>query len=157
MDALRGASVLDLFCGSGALGIEALSRGADHVTFVDASNASLRATSANLATCGLDDRATVVRSDALRFLEQSAARDGAGSFDLALLDPPYAFGDWPTLLGLIDARVVVIESDRSIDLPVTTRAGELVLSRERRYGGTFVTTAIADSRVSHDGTSEGRK
>jgi 16S rRNA (guanine966-N2)-methyltransferase len=124
-----GARVLDLFAGSGALGIEALSRGAEHVTFVDTSPRALEAVRANLAGCGLEDRATVVRADALAF---PAASDG--TCDLALLDPPYSFDRWPELLAIVRSDVVVIESDRAVGT-----GPRFEVQRERRYGGTVVT------------------
>src|SRR4051812_34670940 len=87
LDAIDGAVVVDLFAGSGALGIEALSRGAEHVTFVDNDPKAIAVVRDNLAVTGLSDRATVVRGDALRQLPM------VGAVDLALLDPPYAFED----------------------------------------------------------------
>ena len=79
MGVLLDARVVDLFAGTGALGIEALSRGAAHVTFVDNGSAALDAINTNLETIGFTDRATVVRSDASRF--------GGGPFDIAFIDP----------------------------------------------------------------------
>ncbi|MHB1138536.1 MAG: 16S rRNA (guanine(966)-N(2))-methyltransferase RsmD [Microthrixaceae bacterium] len=134
LDVLHDAAVLDLFAGSGALGVEALSRGADHVEFVDSSAASLRAVRTNLATCGLLDSATVVRADALVHLRRLVAH--GRSFDVALLDPPYVFDDWGELLATVPAEVLVVESDRAVDVePHAT------VLRERRYGGTVVTIA----------------
>jgi 16S rRNA (guanine966-N2)-methyltransferase len=82
-----GARVLDLFAGTGALGIEALSRGAEHVAFVDRSHRSAAAVHANLATTGMAERAAVVVADAGTFL--SGVDRSLGPFDLVLLDPPY--------------------------------------------------------------------
>jgi len=143
MDALHDALVLDLFAGSGALGIEALSRGAAHVTFVDSSRASLDAVRTNLATCGVEDRATVVRGEALAWL-----RSQGGEFDLALLDPPYSYDEWPALLGALRASVLVIESDRDID-PGDGR--EVV--RHRRYGSTVVSIVGPMDRDEHGRSS----
>jgi 16S rRNA (guanine966-N2)-methyltransferase len=85
-----GLRVLDLFAGTGALGIEALSRGAAHVTFVDSARAAINAMRRNLAALGFADRARVLKSDVLRALETLA---GEGEcFDLVLLDPPYRKG-----------------------------------------------------------------
>ena len=136
MDVIRDALVLDLFGGSGALGIEALSRGAAYATFVDSARRSVEAIRANLATFGLEDRSSVVPMDAMSFL----AVQGAG-FDLALVDPPYAYDRWDELMGLLIAPVVVIESDRPID-PGPGR----VVQRQRRYGGTVVTIAVEPDR-----------
>jgi 16S rRNA (guanine966-N2)-methyltransferase len=79
--------VLDLFAGTGACGIEALSRGASHATFVDRSAGAIKTVAANLDRTGLAERASIIRADALRFLSRSRCR-----FDLCLLDPPYAAG-----------------------------------------------------------------
>ncbi len=130
---LDGALVLDLFAGSGAMGIEALSRGADRAVFVDDDARALVMLRANLAGLGLDARAEVVRADAETWLSR---RRGAGlaRFDLALCDPPYRFDAWPRLLEVLEAEVVVLESDR----PLEPGARWEVL-RSRRYGGTLVT------------------
>jgi 16S rRNA (guanine966-N2)-methyltransferase len=132
LGAVEGATVLDLFAGSGALGIEALSRGASHATFVDSDARALAVIRANLDTTGLSDRATVVNGDAVRRLET------AGSVDLALLDPPYAFADeqWSGLLRALDARFAVIESDREVPIPPPWQ-----VLRSKRYGGTVVLIA----------------
>ena len=139
LGAVDGARVLDLFAGSGALGIEALSRGAAHATFVDSSPSSLEAVRTNLAACGLEDRGTVVRSDALGWL-----RTQVEPVDLALLDPPYAFDSWTELLGALRAELAVIESDRDVD----PGEGRRVL-RQRRYGSTVVTIVGPMDRDEH--------
>lgn len=138
LDAVVGARVLDLFAGSGALGIEALSRGAEHVTFVDRSAAALDAVQANLRSCGLGSSAEVVRAEAADFLSR------AGSFDLALLDPPYRFDDWAAIWSTLRARVLVIESDRELD-----PGPRFEVRRQRRYGGTVVTLAAQPDRDEH--------
>jgi 16S rRNA (guanine966-N2)-methyltransferase len=129
MDAVREASVLDLFCGSGALGIEALSRGARSATFVDNDPAAITAVRANLASTGLPD-GEVMRADAVRWLQGDAA------FDLALVDPPYAFNGWDTLFSRLRAGLVVAESDRELDVP-----SPWSIVRLKRYGGTVVLLA----------------
>jgi 16S rRNA (guanine966-N2)-methyltransferase len=131
---VEGARVLDLFAGSGAMGIEALSRGAAWATFVDRDPRALAAVRANLDATGLGDRAEVVRAEAGRWL------GGAGRFDLAVLDPPYATDDatWAGLLEGLDAGVAVLESDRDLSLP--ERWGIL---RSRSYGGSVVLLARA--------------
>jgi len=128
--AVEGATVLDLFAGSGALGIEALSRGAAAATFVDHDAKALTVVRRNLEATGLGDRATVLRTDATTF--------AGGHFDLVLLDPPYAFGDeaWSRLLADLDAEVVVIESDREVPVPEPWR-----VLRAKKYGGTVVSIA----------------
>jgi 16S rRNA (guanine966-N2)-methyltransferase len=129
LDLLDGARVLDLFAGSGALGIEALSRGAAEATFVDDDRRSLEAVRANLAATGLAPRATVVRAEALDWLGAPAGR----SFDVALVDPPYRFDRWPELLALLPAAWAVVESDR----PPPDAPGWRPI-RSRRYGSTVV-------------------
>ncbi|MBA2439002.1 MAG: 16S rRNA (guanine(966)-N(2))-methyltransferase RsmD [Acidimicrobiia bacterium] len=133
LGALRGAEVLDLFAGSGALGIEALSRGATRATFVDDDPRALAVVRANLAATGLAGSARVVQADALHYL----GGDG-DDVDLALLDPPYRFDDeaWGRLLGAVDAELAVLESDRTIE--VGERWDVL---RLKRYGATVVTLA----------------
>lgn len=130
---LPGASVLDLFAGSGALGLEALSRGAREATFVERAPKALEVLRANLAAVGAGDRARVVPVDALRFVAGLALQ----AYDLALADPPYGRG----LAGAVVeqfrqtpfARLLVVEHRRDDVLP----AGPVV--RERRYGDTHLT------------------
>jgi 16S rRNA (guanine966-N2)-methyltransferase len=135
MGAVDGAQVLDAFAGSGALGIEALSRGAASCTFVERERAAKVVVEANLAATGLDDRARVIGGDVHDHLARTAER-----FDLVLLDPPHAGADWERLLALVAARLapdglVVAESDRPVvgpDDPTWT------VGREKGYGGTVV-------------------
>ena len=133
MGGVEGLRVLDLFAGSGAMGIEALSRGAGHVTFVDDDAAAVRAIQANLDSTGLAARATVVRRRAADFL------DAAEPFDLVLIDPPYAFDEWPRLLEQVSAALAVAESDRPVEVPADWQ-----VLREKRYGTTVVTIARRD-------------
>lgn len=137
MGGVEGARVLDLFCGSGALGIEALSRGAGHVDFVDHDAAALAAVRANLEATGLAGRETsLVRAELPGWLGR------APRADLALCDPPYAFADWDTLLSLLPADAAVLESSSAIEPP----EGWMV-ARSRRYGGTLVTVVrMSDAR-----------
>jgi 16S rRNA (guanine966-N2)-methyltransferase len=136
LGAVEGAVALDLFAGSGALGIEALSRGARRCTFVETSRAAVRALHQNLDTTGLADRAEVVVADAPEWVARTRP-----SVDLVLADPPYAFGGWAALLDGLDADVVALESDRPIELPQRFDA-----YRIRRHGGTVVTLG---RRASH--------
>ena len=102
---VEGLAVVDLFCGSGALGVEALSRGAASSTFVDLNPDALAAVRQNLAAVGLEDEpASLVRAALPGWLESAAA----GPFDLALCDPPYDFEEWPALLGALRADAVVM-------------------------------------------------
>ena len=130
LGAVEGASVVDLYAGSGAMGVEALSRGAVSATFVDHDRRAVEAVRRNLAATGFADVATVVRADVGAFLA------GAGHFDLAIVDPPYAMTDdeWTAVLALIDADVLVLESDRPLDPGPDWR-----IVRVGRYGDTVVT------------------
>jgi len=132
LDVIRDASVLDLFAGSGALGIEALSRGAAHATFVEQSRPALHVLRANLRDLGVEGRSTVVPMDALRFVAGERTR-----FDLALADPPYSFTSWPELLPGVPARFLVAEASAELDLVDAGDVWEAV--RSKRYGRTVVT------------------
>lgn len=137
LDAVDGAVVLDLFAGSGALGIEALSRGSAHATFVDHDRSARRCIETNLHECDLADRAEVVSATVSTFLAEAIA--AGRRFDLVLIDPPYATPDdeWSMLLGSVGVvaggGVVVVESDRSIPVPSGWDA-----RKEKKYGGTLV-------------------
>ena len=133
LDLIVDAVVLDLFAGSGALGIEALSRGAARVTFVDQDIAARRAIEANLATCGLGEVAEVVASRAEAYL---AGTGRQRQWDLALLDPPYDYDGWPELLLDLPATTAVLEAPTAIDPPF---GWEVV--RSKRYGRTHVVIA----------------
>lgn len=126
LGAVEGAAVLDGFAGSGALGIEALSRGAAHCLFVERDRAALAALRANLDALGLGpDRAAVQAGDLATV---------TGRWDLALLDPPYAFEGWNALLSGLRADLAVCESRQPIAVPQGW-----VLVREKSYGATVVT------------------
>jgi 16S rRNA (guanine966-N2)-methyltransferase len=136
------AQVLDLFAGSGALAIEALSRGAATATLVESAKAAVVTLRTNLRELALADRATVVVTDVLAYLR--GARGPGGPYTWAFLDPPYASTlgtDALALLGapgdrLAPGAIAVIEHDRR-HLPPDT-AGTLVLTDRRRYGDTHV-------------------
>src|SRR3954447_10005874 len=101
---IDGAAVADLFAGSGALGIEALSRGAATCVFVERDRAALKALRANIAALGIADRSTVVASDVPAWIP--ALR----GVDLALVDPPYEFDGWDRLLEVLQVPYVVAEA-----------------------------------------------
>jgi 16S rRNA (guanine966-N2)-methyltransferase len=127
LDVVVGARVADLYAGSGALGIEALSRGADHCTFVERGRSALVTLRANIATLRLGERARVVAGDALTFAKQL-------DVDLAFADPPYGFDDWPRLLAAVRADLVVAEASGAVAPPTGWEQG-----RVKRYGRTWVT------------------
>jgi 16S rRNA (guanine966-N2)-methyltransferase len=133
---VAGAHVLDLFAGSGALGIEALSRDAAHATFVDFGKQPLQVIRGNLKELGLEARAVVVNGEAVA----AAARPGPAPWDLVFIDPPYAsdlaIRAAQALAHLAPAATIVIEHDRRHAPP--EHLGSLVRSDERRYGDTLV-------------------
>ena len=128
--ALVDARVLDLFAGSGALGLEALSRGAQHVTFVEKTRGALLTLQGNVEALGAGDRCHIVRGDAMTF----AQRLGFDDFDLALADPPYDSGYATELLTLFAnkpfAQAVWVEHRTKEPVP------SLPGLRQRRYGDT---------------------
>jgi 16S rRNA (guanine(966)-N(2))-methyltransferase RsmD len=135
-----GASVLDLFAGTGALGIEAISRGARSAVFVERDAAVSRVLRANLDALGIaGELAQLRRVDVLEALQSARARQE--TYDLVFIDPPYeqAHAWGPELSAMLpsllrpDARVVV-ESDRRAPLEL-----EVALEREKRYGDTSIT------------------
>jgi len=133
LGSVEGARVLDLYCGTGALGIEALSRGASAATLVDTDP---ELAGENVEALGIGDRVEVVRSDAASFLDRAPN----GAFDLVLCDPPYGLPEpISSQLDPLIRRVlapegrVVLESS-----PKQPLAIELPLVRERAYGETLV-------------------
>ena len=135
-----GASVLDLFAGTGALGIEAISRGARSAVFVERDAAVSRVLRANLDALGIaGELAQLRRVDVLEALQSARARQE--TYDLVFIDPPYeqAHAWGPELSAMLpsllrpDARVVV-ESDRRAPLEL-----EVALERQKRYGDTSIT------------------
>ena len=144
---LEGVRALDLYAGSGALGIEALSRGAATAVFVDVAAPSLAALRRNLADLGLRERTRVVRGDVVRALRR-LARERA-RFDLIFADPPYASNESERLFAedalrdlLAPGGALVLECGRRHDLP--TPAGFAVVE-ERHYGDTRVVRYVARS------------
>ena len=148
LGSVEGLTVLDLFAGSGALGIEALSRGAAAATFADSSSAALKAVRGNIERLGVDaSRGHVVRSDWRAFLRKAAAR--GERWDLVFCDPPYRLahrlakdlGDALAPVLAPQARVVSESSARQplrLDLPLLT---------ERRYGDTLVAVHASEEQA----------
>jgi 16S rRNA (guanine(966)-N(2))-methyltransferase RsmD len=146
MDALTpwlgGAHLLDIFAGAGGVGLEALSRGAGHVTFVERDARAVTALRHNITGLGLDDRARVLREDALRALarlEREAAR-----FHLAFLDPPYQRDlTAPVLIALGAGRLLIppgiVVAQHLSKRPPEPEAGVLQAYRTRRFGETTLT------------------
>lgn len=131
---IEGRRVLDLFAGSGQLGIEALSRGARSCTFVENNRGAKQVVERNLAHCRLEEQANVVFSDAVSFLNRS------GTYDLVLLDPPYGKGILQRVLPVLVPRL----SDDAWwcaspgGMRNCGQVGSFVLDRERRHGKTKI-------------------
>ncbi|MEO6068469.1 MAG: 16S rRNA (guanine(966)-N(2))-methyltransferase RsmD [Gemmatimonadales bacterium] len=135
-DAVLDARVLDLFAGSGALGLEALSRGAASAEFVEKARASLLALEANIAALRVGDVARIRKGDALKVAEALVP----GSYDLVFADPPYDLGAGPELVALFRARPFCRI------LSIEHRATEQLAGDDtRRYGDSAVTFLYAPS------------
>ena len=149
---LRGGAFLDLFAGSGAAGIEALSRGAGRAVFVDRDPDAVRTIEANLVATRLRDRATVVRADAVAWLRGEGRH--AGPFAAVVVDPPYDRVDLLTTAlellavpppGIAQAPQAVLDADGTIvakhfwKTEVPAEIGLLRSIRERRFGETALT------------------
>ena len=141
---IEGARVLDLYAGTGAVGIEALSRGAEHTTFVDSAPSAVAAVRDNLRRTRLDDRAVVRRSDVRRFLERG--RVDPSGFDLVFLDPPYDAGppELDPVLALLDVKPL-LRDGFTVALSRGTRSSNGVIplhwlvARRLSYGDSVVT------------------
>jgi 16S rRNA (guanine966-N2)-methyltransferase len=148
---LSGARVLDLFAGSGAFGIESLSRGAAEVIFVDQDRNVAKTIKDNLAAVKLEQigKFTIVVNDAIAFCRtrrerlsdrgQSNRSDLSVSMDnvdITFCDPPYSFTNWPKLLAVVPGDLLVLESSKPIALPTS-----LDTYRVYKYGSTLVTVA----------------
>jgi 16S rRNA (guanine966-N2)-methyltransferase len=138
-------TVLDLFAGSGALGLEALSRGAARAVFIDRAAEAVRCIAANARSLGLDDHVEIIRADVVKALPRLAPR----RFNVVFIDPPYRSGDAAAALeGLVDQEllaprpegaIVVVEHDRRSPPPETIGLqSALALYDRRRYGDTEV-------------------
>jgi 16S rRNA (guanine966-N2)-methyltransferase len=161
--AVEGARVLDLYAGTGALGLESLSRGASHATFVERADEALAAIRANVTALRLEGQALVMAADVARGIRRIAAR---GPFDLVLCDPPWALveaGDAPRALeslvaagGLADDGVVVLEHGARAHSP--DLAG-LLRTETRRYGDTalaiYKPAILGPPRPDHESPTPG--
>ncbi|MGI6270308.1 MAG: 16S rRNA (guanine(966)-N(2))-methyltransferase RsmD [Candidatus Howiella sp.] len=134
---VEGRRFLDLFAGSGQMGIEALSRGAASATFIDSSQHSLDVVMHNLRETGFTDRAQIVKGTYASFLLRTNER-----FDIAFLDPPYGAGLLPDALMqtekvMQDYGVILCEHPGELELPAAV--GRFSAVRRYRYGKIFVT------------------
>ncbi len=144
---LTGAAVLDIFAGTGALGIEALSRGAASAIFIDNSKAAAAVISKNIALCGLEKETEIITSDALTalaYLKRQQGRAEANGFDLIFLDAPY--NDLPLTEAVLD---IIIESkllksngrivcEVAKKLPIKELPKGVTLIKEKTYGDTLI-------------------
>lgn len=131
---LEGRRVLDVFAGSGQLGIEALSRGAQSATFLDSAKESVAVIKKNVEATGFLDKSSIVQSDSLSYLRRTNE-----TFDIIIMDPPYNSGLLQKALPLAveitaPGGVIVCESLKEEELP--EKVGNFVLSRSYRYGRT---------------------
>jgi 16S rRNA (guanine(966)-N(2))-methyltransferase RsmD len=131
------AVFLDLYAGAGGIGIEAISRGAARVIFVDASRDSLNSIKQNIEQTGFEDRAEVVLAKAESFLKKPS-----GQYDIIFLDPPYAEEMAPLLELIAGAEILktdsIVIAEHFKKQPSPKRAGQLTLYREARYGDTVL-------------------
>lgn len=137
---INGAKVLDLFSGSGQMGIEALSRGADSCVFVDKSKASLDITRENIAEIGFISQSQVTNMDSVDFLQHTKHK-----FDIAILDPPYNMGLIEKALSSIDLCLndgakVLCEHEKGLNLE--NNIGQLKLKKKYKYGKVEVSLFI---------------
>ena len=134
---IEGREVLDLFAGSGQLGLEALSRGAKHCVFVDCSKKSLEAVNANIKNCGFNDKCTVNFCDSYDFLFNTDKK-----FDIAFLDPPYGKGLIDKAMPLLENKmsdfgVIVCEHNEADKL--CEFYGDFKKQKTKKYGIVYIT------------------
>lgn len=139
---IPGATVLDLFGGSGQLGLEALSRGAEKAVFVDKSKASINVITENIGSTEFTDRSRVVFMDSVDFLKTDC-----GMFDLAFLDPPYSRGILEQVLPLLESHMneggrIICEHEQRLELP--EKIGSLVLKKKYKYGKIEISQFICE-------------
>lgn len=144
-----GAKVLDLFAGSGQMAIEALSRGARAATLIDSDPKAIACIQQNVKSCGFAEVASVLRTDAVAFLQRCRE-----TFDIALLDPPYNKNILPEILPLLVPHlskngIIVCEHEPELNLP--ERIADFVLQKEKKYGKITVSIYRAENAEESDG------
>ena len=142
-DRLPNAQVLDLYAGTGALGLEALSRGAREVVFVENQESTINVLRENIQNCSLTQCCTIIAEDVETFLTTPSSPNDTTTFDLVFADPPYEISNLDPLLSKLDAAqriarngFVVVEHFKKTLLPLHT--GQLQQSRQSRYGDTML-------------------
>jgi len=137
---MDGARFLDLFAGAGSVGIEALSRGAERVVFVDHSSKAIRLVERNVSKFGLEGKVEIIRMDAREYVAGGAAR---GIFDLIFLDPPYDGGMFEATMESPGLADMLADGGRIVGQhgakPVCGEFGSLSMRDSRRYGSSWVT------------------
>lgn len=131
---LEGRRVLDLFAGSGQLGIEALSRGAEKCTFVDSDANAVEVVQKNLEHTNLKEKSIVLKADSLTYI-----RTTTDVFDIVIIDPPYGKGSLQKALSLLDGKLApggVIVCEMPLKEEIPEMAGGLNLFKRYRYGKT---------------------
>jgi 16S rRNA (guanine966-N2)-methyltransferase len=147
---------LDLFAGTGGVGIEALSRGAAAVTFVERAPKAVATLRDNLTTTGLTGGAHVVRGDVFRFLEQGP---GAEPYDVIYIAPPQYQGLWLKALEMVDQRVALVAPEGRVIVQIfpkeytPTALTSLTLVDERKYGSTLLLFYMRNEDTEEDGES----
>ena len=160
MDACAGARALDLFAGSGSLGLEALSRGAAHVTLVDQGSGPQAAIARSIADLGEETRTRVLGQRAQTAVER--LREDGESFDLVFADPPYLLGEdelarlLASLEDLLDGLSALLVVERSVRSPQPDLPDRLEVYREKTYGETrmWLLQLIDDGTAAHDGAAD---
>lgn len=140
--------VLDLYAGTGALGIEALSRGASAVTFVENQFEAVQTLQTNLITTGFKCRSVIMYDDVDVALEVLRERENEQMFDVAIIDPPYIFDGWPDLMRSVPSKVAVVQSNRRISM-----CGDWQVLNFKRYGETTLTYAVRTAAHTHQNTT----
>ena len=140
---IEGRSVLDLFAGSGQMGLEALSRGAANATFVDKSKDAVNFIKNNIEKTKLNENATVLQSDYLDFIKRNAGKQ----YDIIIIDPPYALKMYnPALKALLEAKIlksstlIVCESgtDEIFNGDIALQA-KFQIAKQNKYGTVYIT------------------
>ncbi len=142
---IEGRVFLDLFAGSGQIGLEALSRGAERAVFVDSAKASCSVVEDNIRTTDFSEKATVIHSDFSAFLMRTREQ-----FDIAFLDPPYRTGTLEKALLAVVAhmnRGGIVVCEHPTDEPLPDKAGEFVRVKDYRYGKILLTAYRHESMV----------
>lgn len=138
MPYIPGARCLDLFSGTGALGLEALSRGAEFCLFCDKERESIALTKENIRKCRAESKSRVVHGDYMKTLERADDK-----FDIIIMDPPYAAGIYEKCLASIekldlldDDGIIILEHEKNVELP--SSVGKYSKLKEKRYGITIL-------------------